>query len=192
MPFGISSRTSPTFGSFWNKLWVILGAIFKMNIFFFLFGLLSHLIFDIFLPFFWQIIKNFLTSIIALAKNAIRNIESGVFEDKPNLHRVELVDNEINHLKLSALSVGRVSPKGTVFCGFVLTSVSLLHIVSFLEFAKNSLKLYTVGPETPRRVSGSYFVQLQSPIHTLIASKLCNQVPSLSLSRWRTLTLLKI
>ena len=75
-----------------------------------------------------------------MAKNAIRNIESGVFEDKPNLHRVELVDNEINHLKLSALSVGRVSPKGTVFCGFVLTSVSLLHIVSFLEFA-NSLKL---------------------------------------------------
>lgn len=49
---------------------------------------------------------------IALTKNAIRHIESGVFEDKPNLHRVELVDNEINHLKLSALSVGRVSPKG--------------------------------------------------------------------------------
>ncbi len=51
--------------------------------------------------------------IIALTRNAIRHIESGVFEDKPNLHRVELADNEINHLKLSALSVGRVSPKGT-------------------------------------------------------------------------------
>jgi Leucine-rich repeat (LRR) protein len=50
---------------------------------------------------------------LSLNKNAIRHIESGVFEDKPNLHRVELVDNEINHLKLSALSVGRVSPKGT-------------------------------------------------------------------------------
>ena len=90
--------------------------------------------FSTFLTFLLQIINNFLTSIIALAKNAIRNIESGVFEDKPNLHRVELVDNEINHLKLSALSVGRVSPKGTVFCGFVLTSVSLLHIVSFIKF----------------------------------------------------------
>ena len=53
---------------------------------------------------------------ISLTKNAIRHIESGVFEDKPNLHRVELVDNEINHLKLAALSVGRVSPKGNV-CG---------------------------------------------------------------------------
>ena len=53
---------------------------------------------------------------ISLNKNAIRNIESGVFEDKPNLHRVELVDNEINHLKLSALSVGRVSPKGEENC----------------------------------------------------------------------------
>lgn len=57
---------------------------------------------------------------IALTKNAIRHIESGVFEDKPNLHRVELVDNEINHLKLSALSVGRVSPKGILL--IVLTS----------------------------------------------------------------------
>ena len=53
---------------------------------------------------------------LSLNKNAIRNIESGVFEDKPNLHRVELVDNEINHLKLSALSVGRVSPKGEENC----------------------------------------------------------------------------
>ena len=147
MPFRISrmasSRTSPTVWSFCGKLWVILGAIYRTIIFFFgLFGLLFPFIFDFFLPVFQQIIKNFLTSIIALAKNAIRNIESGVFEDKPNLHRVELVDNEINHLKLSALSVGRVSPKGTVFCGFVLTSVSLLHIVSSFEFA-NSLKLYT-------------------------------------------------
>ena len=49
---------------------------------------------------------------LSLNKNAIRSIESGVFEDKPNLHRVELAHNEINHLKLSALSVGRVSPKG--------------------------------------------------------------------------------
>lgn len=63
---------------------------------------------------------------IALTKNAIRHIESGVFEDKPNLHRVELVDNEINHLKLSALSVGRVSPKGKVFCGFVSKLLLLL------------------------------------------------------------------
>ena len=90
--------------------------------------------FYFFLTFFLQIIKKILTFIIAFAKNAIKNIKSGVFEDKPNLHRVELVDNEINHLKLSALSVGRVSPKGTVFCGFVLTSVSLLHIVSFIKF----------------------------------------------------------
>ena len=50
--------------------------------------------------------------IIALTKNAIRHIENGVFEDKPDLRRVELADNEINHLKMSALSVGRVSPKG--------------------------------------------------------------------------------
>ena len=50
---------------------------------------------------------------VSLRKNAIRHIENGVFEDKPNLHRVELVDNEINHLELSALSVGRVSPRGT-------------------------------------------------------------------------------
>ena len=154
MPFRISrmasSRTSPTVWSFCGKLWVILGAIYRTIIFFWTFWTLVSLHFWLFLPVFQQIIKNFLTSIIALAKNAIRNIESGVFEDKPNLHRVELVDNEINHLKLSALSVGRVSPKGTVFCGFVLTSVSLLHIVSFLEFAKNSLKLYTVGPETSR------------------------------------------
>lgn len=49
---------------------------------------------------------------LSLNKNAIRHIENGVFEDKPSLARVELVDNEINHLKLSALSVGRVSVKG--------------------------------------------------------------------------------
>ena len=49
---------------------------------------------------------------VALNRNAIRHIAAGVFEDKPNLNRVELVDNEINHLKLSALSVGRVSSKG--------------------------------------------------------------------------------
>ena len=50
--------------------------------------------------------------IVSLRKNAIRHIENGVFEDKPNLALVELVDNEINHLELSALSVGRVGSKG--------------------------------------------------------------------------------
>ncbi len=49
---------------------------------------------------------------VSLNRNAIRSVAAGVFEDKPELERVELVDNEINHLKLSALSVGRVSPKG--------------------------------------------------------------------------------
>ena len=115
-------ENKPNFGLFWGRF---------IERLFFTFWTFVSLHFWPFFTFFRQIIKNFLTSIIALAKNAIRNIESGVFEDKPNLHRVELVDNEINHLKLSALSVGRVSPKGTVFCGFVLTSVSLLHIVSF-------------------------------------------------------------
>ena len=52
--------------------------------------------------------------IVSLRKNAIRHIENGVFEDKPNLAMVELVDNEINHLELSALSVGRVGSKGNI------------------------------------------------------------------------------
>ena len=158
MPFRISrmasSRTSPTVWSFCGKLWVILGAIYRTIIFFldFLDSCFPSFL-TFFLPVFQQIIKNFLTSIIALAKNAIRNIESGVFEDKPNLHRVELVDNEINHLKLSALSVGRVSPKGTVFCGFVLTSVSLLHIVSFSRIYQFFKIRYW-----------SFFIQLCSPL----------------------------
>ena len=49
---------------------------------------------------------------VSLNNNAIRNIENSVFEDKPNLMKVELIGNEIAHLKLSHLAVGQVSPKG--------------------------------------------------------------------------------
>ena len=49
---------------------------------------------------------------VSLSNNAIRTIENSVFEDKPNLLKVELVGNEIAHLKLSSLSVGQVSTKG--------------------------------------------------------------------------------
>ena len=49
---------------------------------------------------------------VSLSNNAIRNIENSVFEDKPNLVKVELVGNEIAHLKLSSLAVGQVSTKG--------------------------------------------------------------------------------
>ena len=47
---------------------------------------------------------------IILNKNAIRQIEDGVFEDKSRLSRVELMSNEINHLKMSTLSVGKTAP----------------------------------------------------------------------------------
>ena len=52
---------------------------------------------------------------VSLNKNAITSIENSVFEDKPNLMKVELVGNEIAHLKLSHLSVGQVSPRGKFY-----------------------------------------------------------------------------
>ena len=46
---------------------------------------------------------------VILNRNAIRQIAENTFEDKPYLNRVELVSNEINHMKPSTLSVGKLS-----------------------------------------------------------------------------------
>ena len=46
---------------------------------------------------------------VILNRNAIRQIAENTFEDKPYLNRVELISNEINHMKPSTLSVGKLS-----------------------------------------------------------------------------------
>ena len=46
---------------------------------------------------------------VILNRNAIRQIADNTFEDKPYLSRVELASNEINHMKLKTLSVGKLS-----------------------------------------------------------------------------------
>jgi len=46
---------------------------------------------------------------VILNRNAIRQIADNTFEDKPYLSRVELASNEINHLRLTTLSVGKLS-----------------------------------------------------------------------------------
>ena len=70
---------------------------------------------------------------VSLSNNAIRTIENSVFEDKPNLVKVELVANEIAHLKLSSLSVGQVSTKGKqiIFCYFFFLSFFLSFFLFF-------------------------------------------------------------
>ena len=65
---------------------------------------------------------------VILNKNAIRKISDGVFEDKPKLARVELMSNEINHLKMSTLSVGKSSPsQGKQVAGKLFYPISHLH-----------------------------------------------------------------
>jgi Leucine-rich repeat (LRR) protein len=51
---------------------------------------------------------------VSLSNNAIRTLENSVFEDKPNLVKVELTGNEMAHLKLSHLTVGQVSARGNI------------------------------------------------------------------------------
>ena len=46
---------------------------------------------------------------VILNRNAIRQMDDNTFEDKPYLSRVELSSNEINHMKLKTLSVGKLS-----------------------------------------------------------------------------------
>ena len=46
---------------------------------------------------------------VILNRNAIRQIADNTFEDKPYLSRVELASNEINHMRLTTLSVGKLS-----------------------------------------------------------------------------------
>ena len=49
---------------------------------------------------------------ILLSDNAIASIEPKLFEDKPNLARVELASNEIRHLTLDSLFIGKFAVKG--------------------------------------------------------------------------------
>ena len=46
---------------------------------------------------------------VILNRNAVRQIADNTFEDKPYLARVELASNEINHMKLATISVGKLS-----------------------------------------------------------------------------------
>ena len=46
---------------------------------------------------------------IVLNHNAIRQIADNTFEDKPYISRVELASNEINHMTLATVSVGKLS-----------------------------------------------------------------------------------